>query len=65
MKRARRRAVEAEVARLSVDLEQITPHDLRIINLALEDRARFHAGEPAGDAAEQVRAKIARNTRPR
>lgn len=64
MKRARRRAVEAEVARLSVDLEPITAHDLRIINLALEDRARFHAGEPAGEAAEQVRAKIARNSRP-
>lgn len=64
MKRARRRAVEAEISRLSADLEPITPHDLRIINLALEDRARMYAGDPAGEAAEQVRAKIARNSRP-
>ena len=64
MKRARRRAVEAEIERLSAGLEAITAQDLRTINLALEDRSRLYAGEPAGVAAMIVREKIARNTTP-
>jgi hypothetical protein len=38
--------------------ESITPNDLFVIKRALEDRARLFAGEPAGIAAEKVRAKI-------
>ena len=40
----------------TVDL--ITDSDLRIVKLALEDRARIHAGTPAGEAAGHVRAKL-------
>jgi hypothetical protein len=53
MKRARRRAVEAEVARLSADLEQITPHDLRIINLRRRTRRSRRRAGTRQDRPEQ------------
>lgn len=55
-----RRAQEALDAEL-VGVEQMTPADLRVICLALEDRIGRHIGTPAGEAAARVRNKIERN----
>lgn len=61
-RRARAKAVETAVAEARAGgLEEITPGDLRVISLALEDREAKYPAQPAGEAAARVRAKIARN----
>lgn len=61
-RRARAKAVEEAVAEARAGgLEEITPGDLRVISLALEDREAKYPAQPAGEAAARVRAKIARN----
>lgn len=59
-RRRDRRVDEILDALDEVDVEPITPADLRIIGHALDDRIRMHAGTPAGEAALIVRTKIAR-----
>jgi hypothetical protein len=62
-RRVRAKAVEEAVADAQAGgLEPITPADLRVISLALEDREAKYAGQPAGEIARRVRDKIARNT---
>lgn len=62
-RRARANAVRTAVTAAETEgLETITPADLRVISLALEDREAKYPGQPAGEAAARVRAKIARNT---
>lgn len=65
-RRARRARTKATIAAIraaeEVGLETITPGDLRVISLALEDREAKYPAQPAGEAAARVRAKIARNT---
>jgi hypothetical protein len=61
-RRARANAVRDAVAEARAGgLEEITPGDLRVISLALEDREAKYPAQPAGEAAARVRAKIARN----
>lgn len=61
---AKARNLDAEKAvadARAAGLEEITPADLRVISLALEDRVRLYPGQPAAVAADRVREKIARN----
>jgi len=64
-RRARRARSKATIAAIraaeETGLETITPGDLRVISLALEDREAKYPAQPAGIAAARVRAKIARN----
>jgi hypothetical protein len=64
-RRARRARAKATIAAIRTaeaeGLETITPGDLRVISLALEDREAKYPAQPAGIAAARVRAKIARN----
>jgi hypothetical protein len=61
-RRARANAVREAVEEARAGgLEEITPGDLRVISLALEDREAKYPAQPAGEAAARVRAKIARN----
>lgn len=61
-RRARANAVrEAVTEARAAGFEEITPGDLRVISLALEDREAKYPAQPAGEAAARVRAKIARN----
>jgi hypothetical protein len=61
-RRAQAKAVKRAVKHAeAAGLEPITPGDLRVISLALEDREAKYAGRPAGVAAARVRAKVARN----
>jgi hypothetical protein len=61
-RRAQAKAVKRAVKYAeTAGLEPITPGDLRVISLALEDREAKYAAQPAGVAAARVRAKIARN----
>lgn len=52
---------EAVTEARTAGLEEITPGDLRVISLALEDREAKYPAQPAGEAAARVRSKIARN----
>lgn len=60
-----RRSVDRRARQLLADelgyTEPMTPSDLRVICLALEDRIGRHLGTPAGEAASKVRNKIERN----
>lgn len=58
--RARREAL-ALLTEQAEQLEAITPADLRVICLALEDRIAKYPGQPAGVAADRVREKMERN----
>lgn len=58
--RIRREAV-ALLVEQAEDLEAMTPADLRVICLALEDRVAKYPGQPAAEAAMRVREKMERN----
>lgn len=61
MKRLRNALARRALADELGDAEPMTPADLRVICLALEDRIGRHVGTPAGQAAQRVRDKIERN----
>lgn len=58
--RRRRRAARTLDALQEAGLPDLTPADLRVICLALDDRTARFGVEPAGIAAANVRAKMQR-----